>query len=239
MKMNKRKIAVRDYLSVAQPRRKINKRRALIIAVAVLLAVAAVLLWMMPPSAHQVPQALENSLSGDGRFEFSCMLETGGEAREYFWLVGESSGERRHISGRVLGSPLEMYYIEGQIYRYDQLAGEWHHYPAAELAAATELYAELDPASAFDYDSLIEIEYLGSGSSEGRRCYNFSVIPAAAGWVAEFFTDIRYIVSLSRGGELVAAELLATLQEDPQTMMRAFVLWQEDDGISIELPSGD
>ena len=215
-----------------------KKKKYFIIAgiIVLLVIVAVILIFAIPPNAKKVPQALSEGFAENGRFEFSCMVETGGEGREYFWLIGESSGESRHIEGRVLGSQVDLYYVDGQIYRYDMIAEEWYCYSAENLAEAAELYAELEPAAAFTYESLIEIEYLGRGSAAGRTCYNFSVIPVATGWVAEFFTDIEYIVSLSRGGELLTAELIATLKDDPQTTMRAFVILEEDNNIQIEAP---
>ena len=203
----------------------------------ILLIIAAIIIFFaLPPSAQKVPQALTNAFSADGRFEFSCMLETDGEGREYFWLNGEKNGENRHIEGRVLGSPLELYYVDDNIYRYDAIAEEWFCYTTEDLAQAAELYAELEPAAAFAYDSLIEINYLGRSNIEGHGCYDFSVIPDASGWVADFFTDIEYIVSLNRVGKLVCAELIATLKENPDTTMRIFVIVDKEDNITIQAP---
>lgn len=215
-----------------------KKKKYLIISgiIAILVVAAFIIIFNVPPNAKKVPQALSEGFAGDGRFEFSCMVETGGESREYFWLTGETNGEKRHIEGRVLGSPVELYYVDGQIYRYDMIAEEWYCYTAEDLAQAAELYAELEPAAAFTYESLIEIEYLGRGRAEGRTCYNFSVLPVATGWVADFFTNIKYIVSLNRWGELITAELVATLKDDPETTMRSFVILEEDNNIQIEAP---
>lgn len=113
--------------------------------------------------------------------------------------------ERRHIKGRVLGTQLELYYQDGNIYLYNSIDEKWYAHTVADLAEAATLYAELEPAAAFAYDELIEIEYLGQEKVHGRACYQFAVTPVPSGWIGEFFTDVRYIIGLSRWGKVLHA----------------------------------
>jgi hypothetical protein len=212
-----------------------KKHLALIIVVAAAL-LAAFLFAFIPPRAEKVPQALQNSLISEGRYEYSCIVEVDGEAREYFWLKGEMEKDRRHIEGRVLGTELELYYQDNNIYRYDINTESWYAHEVADLTEAAALYAELEPAAAFLYDDLIEIEYLGRDSKGGRTCYNYAVLPVPSGWIGEFFTDVQYILGLSRWGQLLHAEISATAKDATNTSMRAFLIFDADHNVKIEAP---
>jgi len=216
------------------------RKKVLIIgAASLLILVGAIIIFFVavPPDEKNVPRVLENSLNGDGRFEFSCMIETDGESREYFWLSGERNKDMRHISGRVLGSPLDLYYANGYIYRYNTADEIWQCYGAEDLEEAASLYAELEPNAAFSYEALLGITYSGREISNGRMCFKFTVTPEPTGWVGEFFTDVKYIVFLSRWGELISAEVIAALKDEENTTMRAFVIFEKDGNIVIETPS--
>lgn len=216
------------------------RRKAFIITAGLIsVLVGAIILFFVavPPDAKKIPEVLESSLCGDGRFEFSCMIETNGESREYFWLTGEKNGELRHISGRVLGSPFNLYYANGYIYRYNTADDIWQRYLVEDLEQAVAMYAELEPNAAFKYDSLIDIEYIGHKMSNKRPCFNFAVTPEPSGWVGQFFTDVKYHICLSRWGELISAEVIAKLKEDKNTTMRAFAVLEKDGNIKIEPPS--
>lgn len=214
-----------------------NKKSVFIlIMITVLVGAGIFYVLAVPPNAKNVPEALEKALNADGRFEFSCMVETNGESREYFWLKGERSSEKRHISGRVLGSDFDLYYLDENIYRYDESADSWDCHNVADLGEAIALYAELEPAAAFTYESLIDIEYLGRNRSMGRLSYSFSVTPVSTGWIDEYFTNVRYCLFINRWGELMAAEVIADLKGEETTTMRAFVLFEEDKNIIIKTP---
>ncbi len=213
-----------------------DKKYLKLFIIAAICLAAALLLTYIPPRAATVPDAIASTLMAAGSYEFSCMIEVDGDAREYFWLKGEMTTERRHIKGRVLGTDLELYYQDNNIYRYDNLDQAWQGHSVVDLAEAAAFYAELEPSAAFMYEELIEIAYLGRDTESGRACYNFAVTPVPSGWIAEFFTDVKYVVAVSRWGNLLHAEIIATLKENPNTTMRAFAVFNEDDGIKIEAP---
>jgi hypothetical protein len=215
-----------------------KRKKLMIIAAAavVLIGVVITFVYAVPPSAKKVPHLLQTALVADGRYEFSCMVETGGEGREYFWLSGEKNGDSRHVSGRVLGSELDLYYLDGYIYRYDVADQSWYCYDTEDLGQAAELYVELEPASAFAYDSLLAIEYIGHDRVLGRLGYEFLVTPQASGWIGEYFTDVTFTVCLDRWGGLLSAEVEGTLKDDANTTMTAFVVFQSDGDIEIEAP---
>ena len=217
-----------------------NKKLILLISIIfILLSAVVIFLTMIPPGAKNVPHALTNTLAADGRFEFFCNVETDGENREYFALSGEKIGESRHIQGSVLESNLDLYYLNGYIYRYDEADQTWQCYSASDLGEAVNLYAELEPASAFAYDSLIDITYLDHQIKNGKICYNYSVTPVPTDWVGEFFTDVKYSVCLNRLGKLVSAEVYGTLKDEKDTTMHAMVIFEKNNKIIIETPTGE
>ena len=215
------------------------KKKYLIIAGIVILAAAALAgsyFLSRPPAAEDVLRGFETALTADGRFEFSCMLETDGEQREYFWFTGERSGEARHLKGRVLGSPLELYYAEGAVYRYDEADGAWRKYDVSELAEAAAIYAELEPAGTFAHEDIIEMEYAGKSDVGNKLLHSFRMIPRPAGWVARFFTDVRYTVYASRSGRIEGAALAAVMNSDADTVLAAMLLFYPEQGIDIVPP---
>ena len=117
-----------------------KKKKYFIIAgiIVLLVIVAVILIFAIPPNAKKVPQALSEGFARTAGLSFLVWLRPG-EKVEYFWLIGESSGESRHIEGRVLGSQVDLYYVDGQIYRCDMIAEEWYCYSAENLAEAAEL----------------------------------------------------------------------------------------------------
>lgn len=189
-----------------------------------------------PPDAARVQQSFAQALTADGRFEFSCMLETDGEQREYFWFTGERCGENRHLKGRVLGSPLELYYYDGNIYRYDEADGQWQTFAAEDIQQAAALYAELEPSGTFAYSELMEMNYQGRCPLNDKKVYQFQVVPVPTGWVADFFTDVGYTLYADHSGELQAAALKAVLKDDPDTILAAMLLFEEDNNIEIQPP---
>lgn len=215
------------------------KRKRLMIGVAaaaVLIGAVIAFVYAVPPSAKKVPHLLATALVADGRYEFSCMVETGGEGREYFWLTGEKNGESRHVSGRVLGSRFDLYYLDGYIYRYDEADQAWYCYDTDDLGQAAKLYAELEPASAFIYDSLLAVDYVGHDLVAGHLGYKFKIAPQASGWIGAYFTDVTYTVCLDRWGGLLSAEVEGKLKDDTDTTLTAFVVFYSDSDIVIEAP---
>lgn len=215
-----------------------KRKKILLLAAATLVLIGAVAtyIYAVPPSAKKVPHLLETALLADGRYEFTCMVETGGESREYFWLTGEKNGDSRHVSGRVLGSPLDLYYLDGYVYRYDEADQVWYCYDTEDLGQAAQLYAELEPASAFAYKSLIGIDYAGHQRVNGHLGYKFLIMPQADGWIGEYFTDVTFTVCLNRWGGLLSAQVDGKLIEDAKTTMTAFVTFENDGNIQIKAP---
>ena len=215
-----------------------KKKLLIVLIIAALAALCALLSFLMsrPPDAESVLDDFRQCLTSDGSFEFSCMMETEGEQREYFVLKGERSGDDRHLKGTVLGSPLELYYADNTIFRYDELEHKWQKYAAEELQDAAALYAELEPAGTFAFSDIQEMSYSGHTDINNRLCHTFHVLPVAEGWVAKFFTDIKYTLYVNNRGTLDMAALSAVMKDDPDTSLTAVLLFSPENGIIITPP---
>jgi len=211
-----------------------KKKLKFVLPILFVLIIAGILLFVhsRPPEAEKVFASFEEALCADGNFEFSCMLNTHGESREYFWFTGTRAGENRHLSGRVLGSDLELYYGNGLIYRYDELSGTWQKHDAETLEQAAALYSELEPAGTFSYSDITEITY--EGKDRGKR-HIFRIIPAPSGWIAQFFTDVEYTVFANGKGQMEAAHLKGKMISDEDTSIDAMLIFEKQD-TEIVLP---
>ena len=113
-----------------------NKKRVILLSWIIMFLVIAITMFILflPPSAKKIPVVLTETLNANGSFEFSCMIEIDDESREYFWLKGEKNASARHLSGRVLGTPVELYYIDGNIYQYDNARNIWMSHRVEDIS---------------------------------------------------------------------------------------------------------
>ena len=192
----------------------------LIILVAVIIGLCSGIFSSPPPEQAEVEALLSNlSNGGSYRFTSQCYVTTEGEQREYFQLSGEKSGLNSHFQGSILGTEVELYLVDDTLYQRNG-DGNWRVNQVPDVQQAVSLFAELDPASAFSYDSIEGFTYLGEAESDQGKNHLVELIPSAAGWVGQYFTDVRYQLWIScRERSLLRVELSGVLQDDPDTQL--------------------
>lgn len=189
-----------------------------------------------PPDAEEAAQFIQGVLVNNSyRYALDAVVTTeSGQTREYFNLDGMVSYGDAYVVGTVLGTPVQLMYVDGQFY---QMGADnvWRQVTGEGMGSVAQLFAELDPAAAFSYSGFEGFEYVGIVESEDGMVQRVIVIPEQTGWVAEYFTDVVYTLDLDRRGtQLLSIQLDATLREDPSTTISILATFY-DVGEDIEI----
>jgi len=170
----------------------------------------------LPPQAAE--QALYNTFGAAAyRFTTTSTVLLDHEQRLFCQLNGEISGANRHIWGELLGTPLNLYLVEGALYQQSALDKSWRRIADADLAQARNLVAEIAPESNFAFEDMGLPAYLGLEDLDGQKLHKVELHPVMADtWIEQFFTDIVSTLWLDEGGQyIVRASTQAVSTENP------------------------
>ncbi len=168
-----------------------------------------------------VEQAIVNTFTAESyTFKSRSVVYINEEERVFAVISGEKSGENRHVSGSVLGTALNIYYVDGQLYQQDAIDGDWLRI-SGDWGNVTMLLAETDPQTNFNFEQLGEVVIQGHEQVEGQRTVKVSCSPVLSDvWIEEYFSDINYTLWIStRSNYLIKAEITAVLREDPNASL--------------------
>ncbi|MCR4962641.1 MAG: hypothetical protein K6B40_02015 [Firmicutes bacterium] len=148
------------------------------------------------------------------RFSSTARVTAEDKQREYYQVEGEISGQNRHISGQVLGTELEIYYVDGSFWQKSAADAAFQKIDAGELEKAVAFAAELEPAAMLDFDQVQTWSFEGREIIDGSPCRKVTLSQArAGGWVGRYFDRVSYTFWLERGtdrlcqGEVQASSL--------------------------------
>ena len=172
------------------------------------------------PDAAETERLLAETLSAKSYcYTLQAEVMVDGASRDYFTLRGEKNGDDAHVSGTVLGSSLELYWVEGMIYRRSG-DEDWQVLPEAQIEHAAALFAELLPAASFAYHRITDYRSDGLIETEDGEKLQLVLAPEADGWVAEYFTAVEYILLLDkRGRQLQELQLQATSRTESEALL--------------------
>lgn len=140
-------------------------------------------------------QAISNNLAADTYcFSSKSVLHIGTEERCFADLIGEKSGPRdRHISGTLVGTDVDIFFVDGILFRKDPISGTWSDLVVGELDNAMNIMSELEPATNFAFESIGEVADCGREKIDGKNCYIVSFMPVLQDeWIKTYFGNIRY-----------------------------------------------
>ena len=172
------------------------------------------------PDALLLTRALDSCLNAESysyRCRSSLLLGEAGTERVFSVFSGEKAGESRHVWGSILGTTVNLYFVDGVLYQQNPLDGSWTSLSGSGLLQATLLLGEIDPTANFTFAEMGEAEYLGKEEIEGRSAHHFVFTPQLQSeWIRRYFTDISYRMWVDvKSEQLVKAEISATSIEDP------------------------
>ena len=167
------------------------RRKALFLTAASLLMLAAAAAFLLRPAgADMAERLLARTLENDEySFTARAVILNDGVETPYFELSGEVRGDSSSVCGTVLGEPAELSYEAGVL---TQLLpdGRSVSHALSDLSELGQLYAELLPKSAFEHEGAAECV-----RRRGRLGPEYVLTPAACGgWVADWFSEPRYII---------------------------------------------
>jgi len=206
-----------------------RKLLPIILGIALLLTGGLLLFHLrQPPTEAEVLSALD-AVRGEEYYTFreQCILTVNGEERDYFTLIGERAGENVHLSGTVLGTPAELYLVDSVLYQ--QLPdGTWLINTFPDVEQAVSLFTELDPASTFPAAGTVTTAEKGGKAT---------LTPTDAGWIGDYFRDIRCSVQLDRRGDLTEALITGTLREDGASELTlSLIITERKENLTVEAP---
>lgn len=185
-------------------------------------------------------QALYNTFGAPSyRFTTKSTVFLEGEQRLFCQLTGEISGKNRHIEGELLGTPLNIYLVEGSLYQQSALDKSWRCIAEADFEQARKLVGEIAPETNFAYADIGQPAYLGLEEVEGKKLHKVELHPIMANtWIEQFFTDIVSTLWLDKEGQyIVRAKTEAVSAENPSVKLAVEnTFYDFNDEIDIKLP---
>ncbi len=175
-------------------------------AVAILLAAFFIFQQMHSKADLDSVNTALAQLEQENSYRFNSVAKVTAEdkQREYYLLNGEISGQNRHIVGQVLGTNLEIYYIDGNFWQKSGSDGAFRQIDAGELEQALAFAAELEPAAMLDFDQVQGWNFEGTEEVNGMVCRKVSITQAqAGGWIGQYFDQVSYVFWLERGADRI------------------------------------
>jgi hypothetical protein len=165
-----------------------------------------------------VEESIQNTFNADTyRFTNQSTLNLNEEQRTFSLLQGEvSDNQNRHISGSILGTPVNIYQIKDTLYHQDPLDGKWRVTSNNNLPSAAHLVSELKPESNFQFETMGEIKNLGKEKVNRKRALKVEFHPVLSDqWIEKYFQDITYILWLDKSRKyILKSQITATSKEN-------------------------
>ena len=176
--------------------------------------------------------AIQNNLQSDTyRFKTQSILHIGSEERCFTDLSGEKAGARdRHIQGVLVGTEIDMYYIDGVMYRKDSINGEWVALSVGELENAVNIMNEIEPAINFALQDIGVVTDCGREKFNGENCYVVSFMPQLSDeWVQTYFGNIEYKLWIAGKKEprILKAVISGDSLENPQAGLTMYLEYSD------------
>ena len=171
-----------------------------------------------PPTPEQAILALNNTFMAESyRFTTRATVYLDNAERLFSQLTGTKSGENRHINGEVLGTPINIYYVNNAIFQQSSIDRSWRQVAEADLAAARQMITEITPETNFQFQEMGEIIYIGSEEIDGQMLHRLELDPIMAdNWLERYFDNIHCIIWLDESAEfIVRARFSATSTQNP------------------------
>ena len=174
------------------------------------------------PTPEQAALALDNTFAATSyRFTTRSTVYLDQAERIFSQLSGERSGENRHISGEVLGTPVNIYYVDNAIFQQSSIDKSWRQVAEVDLEEARQLIAEITPEINFQFHETGEIIYIGTEEIDNQLLHRLELSPVMAdNWLERYFDNIHCIIWLDKNGQyIVRARFTAVSTENPSVWL--------------------
>ncbi len=195
--------------------------------------------------AHIQPEAeFSAALEHMGTLEsFSYTIHSTFQVQDREEVMSQVTGERKegnvHIQGEMVKTPIDIYYIDGIIYNYDETAGKWMVIES-DTGSAAELYInELNPLIYIDFrENGMRAEY-DFGELDGDECLLVSGNPMMRNELLDsIWQDFSCTLWIDYEQNLVKqVSLQAINRNNPQTSLDITAQFSQfDQEMTIEPP---
>ncbi|MEG1998245.1 MAG: hypothetical protein RR051_07355, partial [Clostridiales bacterium] len=125
------------------------------------------------------------------RFASEATVSANDKQRSYYQIKGEATAQNRHISGEVLGTPVEVFYVDGIFWQKSGADGNFRQIATGELDQALKFAAELEPPSMLSFAEALSWSFDGLEEINAVRCRKLTIQQArATGWIGQYFDQV-------------------------------------------------
>ncbi len=200
--------------------------KLLFIGMFILIIIGIIATYLMTNNFELKEDTVQNALNNtfDAQtysFTTQSTIYLDGASRLFCDLQGRVSGANHHISGEVLGSAVNIYFVDNSIYQQSALNLSWRQIDNADFADAVALLNEISPQINFNFRQIGAASYLGKEEIDGqiRQIISFEPIMANT-WIDQYFRDIKITLWLDQKGEFIKqAEIAAIANENPSVSL--------------------
>lgn len=123
-----------------------------------------------------IPEVMQKALQASSyRYRITADYNMSGRKQPWIDVTGEKAAHDVHFTGKILGTPVEIYQTGTRSYTLDPVSNKWVVLEGTDLAQQELYMAQINPLSNFRFKSISEPRLLGTEKVGGRKC-----------WVVEF-----------------------------------------------------
>ncbi len=182
--------------------------------------------------------AIDNTFSAESyRFQSKSTLFVEDEERIFSVFEGEKSKDKRHIEGNILGTPLNIFHIDGTTYQQDAASGLWYIVENNNLDTSSLLINELDPEKDFHFASLGEVLDLGREELDNINVRVIEFHPVLQNkWIEKYFTEITYTLKIIGSNQpYIVSSLISAVSKENESAKLVIENYFRDFNTEIEI----
>lgn len=154
---------------------------------------------------------------------------------------GEKNNNSTHLKGKIhlVNGEFEVYQIDDQYYRQDNITKEWLTIDHMGEEAAEKLMQEINPLAMLNFTSPIEVEFVEKEKVGDVMCKKYHVAAYNENeYMTALWHNFFYTLWIDKKGQLCQAEIIAVNKEnETQQLMMQLQIEQSENYVEIEAPT--
>lgn len=142
-----------------------------------------------------------------------------GKDRVLTQILGEKDGGNTRISGKLVGTEIEMILAGEGFYMQDPFTKRWVRYPS--VPATQEVFlAELNPRSSLQFKEFGEVKLRGQEKLNNQKTWVIEFKPSVQNQIMEEgWTDFSYIISIGKKDQMIHRVIIEAKSKANNQMM--------------------
>jgi hypothetical protein len=161
-----------------------------------------------------------------------------GKDRVLTQILGEKDGVNTRISGKLVGTEIEMILAGEGFYMQDPFTKRWVRYPS--VPATQEVFlAELNPRSSLQFKELGEVKLRGQEKLNDQKTWVIEFKPSVMNQIMEEgWTDFSYIMSIGKKDQLIHRVVIEAKSKANNQMMSITLVFKDyGQKLNISVPN--